>query len=129
MSQLSDSHDVNFKRKGNGLSQLLRLLRISLLLTFASVLFASTDYVEATNFGFAPSGDSDYRETTVWGQPAPFIIDNPYNRGAKKIDSRDIFNKGNFFGSWFLSFIAVGTVCLTISPCINRFKKPGSERE
>jgi hypothetical protein len=79
------------------------------LITLGSIVIASTEYVDATELGIAYSGDSDYRKTTVWGQPAPFVVDHPYNPGAGEINRDDNFRSGFFLISWVIWFVAVGT--------------------
>lgn len=108
---------------GAFISRFLLLLGISLLMTFGSVISASTDLVDAVEFGIPYSGDSDYRKTTVWGQPAPFIVDHPYNSGKGKIDSKDIFRTDYFLLSSMLWFIALGVMYLVVSAGIWTLKR------
>jgi hypothetical protein len=104
-------------------SQFLLLLGISFMMTLGSLLISSTEYVDAAYFGVLPSGDSDYRETIVWGKILPFIVDNPYNSGAQSIDRKDVFRIGYFIYSLVTWFVAIVVGYSTVTLIISMLKK------
>jgi hypothetical protein len=84
---------------------------LSFIIAFGYILFPSKTYLHASEWNIkVPAWLSDYRETTVWGQPAHFIVDHPYTPGVGRIDAGDHFYGGALFINWVLWLIVVALI-------------------
>lgn len=94
----------------------------SLLVTCASALYSSTDYLAAHEMGAsnADRSDSDYRRIVVWGAPLPFVYDMLNSQSIGQIDRRDYFSGGAFLGDWLFWF-AVAWPLSYVLPIFCRF--------
>lgn len=92
----------------------LRFAQLSILsfvITLGYVLFPQKTYVHPSEWGATtPTWESDYRETTVWGQPFYFIIDNPQKPGAGLINTSDRLSGGVLFVNWVFWLIVTTVV-------------------
>ncbi len=94
--------------------------------TLGSVVSTSIEYVDASEFGIKPSGDSDFRPTKVWGAPLPFVADHILHPNVGTLDRRDIFRPGHFLFSGILWTFAIssaygaGLLLLSIAKGVKR---------